>query len=376
MCKSKSVHEISEYSEDEGFLSVVDGGTKQWFTIVKVDGKPIEFRVDTGADVDVISEQVYQQFLRHKAVQPARKILKGADKKPLSVISFVKCVLTKGDKSVQTDLYVIAGASSLLGCASNMILGVVSMVAGTDCQDQYPELFTGLGEMPDDYSISLKETAEPFSIAYPRRISIPLMDKVRVELDRLEELGVIQPITEATDWCVPSVVVSKANSEKVRICDDFTKLNLAVKRECHLLLSVDHAIGQMAGAKVFSKLDANSGFRQIWLAQDSQLPTTFITPFGRHCYRRLPFGINSEREHYQLQIHKFLQTTPGVVCLIDDIVVYWCTEDDHDSRLDIVLKKLSSAGITLNKEKYSFKQSEISFLGHIICANNVRADPQ
>ena len=43
--KSKSVHEISEYSEDEGFLDVVDSGTRQWFTTVKVDGKPIEFHV-------------------------------------------------------------------------------------------------------------------------------------------------------------------------------------------------------------------------------------------------------------------------------------------------------------------------------------------
>ena len=50
----KSVREISEYSEDEGFLSMVDGGTKQWFTTLKVDGKPIEYRMATGADVDVI----------------------------------------------------------------------------------------------------------------------------------------------------------------------------------------------------------------------------------------------------------------------------------------------------------------------------------
>ena len=88
----------------------------------------------------------------------------------------MKCVLTKGDKSVQTDLYVIAGASSLLGCTSNMILGVVSMVAGIDCQDQYPELFTRLGDMPDVYSISLEETAEPFFVTYPRGIPIHLMD--------------------------------------------------------------------------------------------------------------------------------------------------------------------------------------------------------
>ena len=274
--------EISEYSEDEGFLGVVDGGTKQWFTTVRVDRKPIEFHMDTRADVDVISEQVYQQFLRHKAVQPARKILKGADKKPLSVIGFVKYSLTKGDRSMQTDLYVIAGASFLLGCTSSMILGVVSMVAGIDCQDQYPELCTGLGDMPDNYSMSLEETAEPFSIAYPRRIPLPLMDKVKVELNRLEELGVIQPITEPTDWCTPIVIVPKANSEKVRICVDFTKLNLAVKRERHLLPSVDHTIGQMTGAKVFSKLNASSGFHQIQLTQDSQLLTTFITLFGRY----------------------------------------------------------------------------------------------
>ena len=75
------------------------------------------------------------------------------------------------------------------------------MVAGIDCQDQYPELFTGLGEMPDDYSISLEETAEPFSIAYPRRIPLPLMDKVKVEFNRLKELRVIQPITK-TDGLV------------------------------------------------------------------------------------------------------------------------------------------------------------------------------
>ena len=61
---------------------------------------------------------------------------------------------------------------------------------------------------------------------------------------------------------------------------------------------------------------------------------------------------------------------------MDDIVVYGCTEDDHDSRLDIVLKKLLSAGITLNKEKCSLNQTEIVFLGQIIGAKDVRADPQ
>ena len=47
---------------------------------------------------------------------------------------------------------------------------------------------------------------------------------------------------------------------------------------------VDEILAQIQGARIFSKLDANSGFWQIPLAEQSQLLTTFITPFGRCCF--------------------------------------------------------------------------------------------
>ena len=52
--------------------------------------------------------------------------------------------------------------------------------------------------------------------------------------------------------------------------------------------------------------------------------------------------------------------------MMDDIVVFGSTEEEHDSRLDRVLAKLADAGVTLNKNKCSFKQQEIKFLGHVI----------
>ena len=94
------------------------------------------------------------------------------------------------------------------------------------------------------------------------------------------------------------VVVPKSNG-KVRICVDLTKLNTSVCREHHILPSVEQTLAQVGDAKYCSKLDANSGFWQIELAPESSKLTTFITPFGRYAFNRLPFGITSAPEHFQ-----------------------------------------------------------------------------
>ncbi len=133
---------------------------------------------------------------------------------------------------------------------------------------------------------------------------------------------------------------------------DYTHLNQAVKRERHQLPTVESVLAQMAGATVFSKLDANCGFHQIRLTDESKPLTTFITPFGRYCYHRLPFGINSGPEHFQMQINQVLENQSGVACIMNDMVVYGKDVKQHDERLnhDQVLGRLSKANITLNEE--------------------------
>ena len=201
------------------------------------------------------------------------------------------------------------------------------------------------------------------------------MPKVkREQIERLESLDVIKKITVPTDWCAPIVVIPKPN-DQVRICVEFTRLNMAVKRERHILPTVDHVPAKMAGATVFSKLDENSGFHQIKLTDESKPLTTFITPYGRYCYNRLPFGINSGPEHFQMQLHRVLENQPGVVCLMDDIVVYGKDLKEHDTRLNQVFERLSKAKITLNKEKCQLRKPEISFFGQTVGKDVIEPDP-
>ena len=186
--------------------------------------------------------------------------------------------------------------------------------------------------MKGDYSIKLQEGAKPFALTTPRRVPIPLMDRVREELKNMERLGVISRVEEPSEWCAGMVVVPKANG-RVRICVDLTKLNENVCRERHPLPAVEQTLAQIAGAQFFSKLDANSGFWQIQLSPDSALLTTFVTPFGRYCFNRLPFGITSAPEHFQRRMSAMLHDLDGVVCLMDDILVYGRTQEEHDHRL-------------------------------------------
>lgn len=114
----------------------------------------------------------------------------------------------------------------------------------------------------------------------------------------MERIGVISKIDTPTDWCAGMVVVPKWSGE-VRICVDLKPLNENVLREPHPMPKVDDTLALLAGATIFSKLDANSGFWQIPLAPESRPLTTFITPFGRYQFNKLPFEISCAPELFQ-----------------------------------------------------------------------------
>ena len=191
---------------------------------------------------------------------------------------------------------------SLLGrpaIESLRLVSIVNTVADQRLPYMHPDLFQGLGKIPGKYHIQLKEDAQPFALSTPRRVALSLQPKVKSELQRMEQLGVISKVNEPTDWCAGMVVVPKQDG-KVRICVDLTKLNESVRSPS----ICDHTLAQLGEAKVFMKLDANSGFWQIELSKESALLTTFITPFGRFCFNRLPFGITSAPKYFKRECQR------------------------------------------------------------------------
>ena len=129
----------------------------------------------------------------------------------------------------------------------------------SNIRERFPELFQGLGNLGEEYHIKLKPGAKPLSLYTPRRVPLPLRKKVEDELNRMESMGVISKVDSPTPWCAGMVVAPK-KSGAIRICVDLKPLNQNVMREVHPLPKVDNTLAQLTGAKLFSKLDANSGF--------------------------------------------------------------------------------------------------------------------
>ena len=65
----------------------------------------------------------------------------------------------------------------------------------------------------------------------------------------------------------------------------------------------------------------------------------------------------------------------GVVCLMDDILIYGSNQEEHDQRLEATLNKLEKAGVTLNQDKCEFAKTTMKFLGHIVGAEGIKPDP-
>jgi hypothetical protein len=143
-------------------------------------------------------------------------------------------------------------------------------------------------------------------------------------------MGVTVPIQQPTDWVNSMVIVEKRRNKSLRICLDPRYLNKAIRREHYHMPTLEDVTVKLAGAKYFSVLDAKSGYWQIKLDGESAKLTTFNTPFGRYHFTRLPFGIHSSQDVFQKKVDEIYEGLNGVAAIVDDILVFRKTQEEHD----------------------------------------------
>jgi transposase InsO family protein len=342
-----------------------------WLVSLPICGSDVEFKVDSGADVTTISEKCYESLKKKPKLKPPSAGLKGADKSQLRCIGQFKAETVFKNSKYLLDIQVCKDVSNLLSRTVSKAMGILKLTIN----EVDSSVFGDSGRMKGQpVEIELEENVKPFHINTPRRVPFPLLEKVKAELERMEATGIIEKVTEPTEWCSPLVVTLKKNRD-IRLCVDLRQLNRAVKRERYILPTVEDITAKLAGMEVFTTLDATGGYHQMPLSHESTRLTTFMTPYGRYCFRRMPFGISSASEIFQRKMQEILGHTDGVAHFQDDIIIAGKTVQEHDRRLDEVLQKLKEAGVKLNKDKCMIRRDTVEYLGHRVDKRGITPDP-
>ena len=316
-------------------------------------------------------------------LQPRPKLRKSGTVKIIPSIGVCRVNVRYKNRTIQTTMEVVPDQGpSLLGSIDCERLGLVKRVntvgqaqktLKAEIQQKYPELFNGNGSLPGTHSFVLKDGSTGV-IHAPRRVAFAKRPKLKNELDRQMKLGYLAKINEHTDWVNSMVMTEKKNGD-VRICIDPKYLNTAIKREHFQIPTKEEILGELAGAKYFSKMDATAGFHQIELDEKWSMMTTFNTPFGRYRYLRLPMGICSAPEVFHKTVYQCLEDLDGVCVYMDDIIVWGSTIEQHGERLEKAVKKLVQIGLRLNKDKCYFRLPELPYLGEVVTSQGVKPDP-
>lgn len=383
-CRTKVVQVVTEQDEptkeDEpvesyhlGMVTCSDGVEAVWREVLQTQGGPVDFKLDSGADVTIISDKTWKSMRPRPKLNSVQSKLTSPGGPLECVGQFIARTQVK-NKLYHYRVFVTKNTNggaidNLLGRGVAVKMGLIRRVY----EIQYADESIGVLDCkPAD--IFLKGAALPYSVSTTRRVPIPLLPKVEAELQRMEKNGIIEKASGPTEWCAPMVAVPK-KSGQVRICVDLRQLNKSVIREKRQIPVLDDVIHKLAGSSVFSKLDAASGFWQIPLSKDSQKLTTFITPVGRFWFKRLPFGITSAPEVFQDRMEQLLTGLPGVVVIMDDILIHGADEAEHDERYNKVLEVLTKAGLKLNSSKCLLKKKKLVYMGNLLSENGLEPDP-
>ena len=170
---------------------------------------------------------------------------------------------------------------------------------------------------------------------------------MKKEINKIEELGVIEKVLQPTD-CVNAVVVIEKPDKSLRVCIDPHDLNKAIKRSHHPMPTFDVAILRHAGAKFFTKLDARLGYSSLVLDKESSQLTTFNTPYDHYKFKRMAFGLISAQDEFQHRMEKAFEGIQGFSVIVDDIIISGKTIEEYDANVCSALIRAHEKGVKLN----------------------------
>ena len=214
-----------------------------------------------------------------------------------------------------------------------------------DLLETHKELFShGVGTLKHiKGSVIVNSDAKPVFLK-ARTVPYSLRTKVEQELEKLQNDGIIEPISHS-NWATPVVPAIKKNGN-MRLCGDYkVTVNPVMCVDQYPLPKIEDIFATLAGGKKFSKLDLTQAYHHMELDEATQNLLVINTHKGLFKYKRLPYGIASTTALWQRAIEQVLQNIPSTQVIIDDIKVTGRNDTEHLHNLKLVMDRLLLYGL-------------------------------
>ena len=215
-----------------------------------------------------------------------------------------------------------------------------------------------------------KPFKEPF-----RRISPAMIEEVREDIAEIAA-DAIRP-SQSPFWSNVVLVCKKDGS--LRFCINFRKLNLRTIKDAQAIPRIEDSLHLLAGSKYFTKLDLKAGYWQVELKEEDKPKTAFqVGNFGFYECNRMPFGLCNAPATFQRLMERAMGEINLRDCLIylDDIIIFSDTFEQHLDGLEAVFERLHRYNLKLKTSKCEFFKSEVTYLGHVVCEDGIKTDPE
>jgi hypothetical protein len=216
---------------------------------------------------------------------------------------------------------------------------------------EYPDVFPyELPGMPPDrdveFVIELQPGTAPIS-KRPYRMPPKELAELKNQLQGLLDKGYIRP--SSSPWGCPALFVKKKDGS-LRLCVDYRPLNAVTVKNKYPLPRIDVLFDQLAGARVFSKIDLCSGYHQIKIRPRDIPKTAFSTRYGLYEFLVMSFGLTNAPAYFMYLMNSVFMTDLDkfVVVFIDDILIYSKNEKSMPNILELSYNVCESISFMLS----------------------------
>jgi hypothetical protein len=204
----------------------------------------------------------------------------------------------------------------------------------------------------------------------PRRLSPADFLELQKQLETLLKADMIE--LSDSPFGAPVLFVPKKDGKR-RFAIDYRELNDNTIKDVTPLPRIDDMIQRLEGATVFSKLDATWMFWQLRLREEDRFKTGMSTPLGHFHWKVVPFGLTNAPGHAMRVMSKVLQPFLNrcAMVMIDDIIVYSKTVEEHMEHLEKIFAALRKHKIFMKRAKCDFFLERLKYLGFVVSGSGM-----